>query len=334
MNVPPALRWLLWPLSLVYREVVRIRVWMYGNGLLKQRHLKTPVVSVGNLTVGGTGKTPMVIWLAERFLAKEQRVAILTRGYKGGSGTSDEVELMKYRLQGRALFGVGKDRYQHALKLEEVGVDIFLLDDGFQHLQLARDVNILLMDASRPLGNERLLPAGSLREPLSEMGRADVLVFSRTGNAPKAQEAIAKLQEYPVFSATTSLLGFRQYGAGYALIAPEKMGSGPFYAFCGIGNPDAFFADLHSWNLPCVGKQSFPDHHRYSANDVSQIEGAAASAGARALLTTEKDAQNLRGVQFASLPLYIAVIELDVANQDAFWAVIERRLGERKAMAS
>jgi tetraacyldisaccharide 4'-kinase len=334
MNVPPALRWLLWPLSLLYREVVRIRVWMYGSGLRKQRILKTPVVSVGNLTVGGTGKTPMVIWLAERFLAQGRRVGILTRGYKGSSGSSDEVELMRYRLQERTLFGVGKDRYQQALQLEQQGVDIFLLDDGFQHLQLARDVNILLMDASRPLGDERLLPAGSLREPLSEMGRADLLVFTRTENAPKAQSAIAKLQDYPVFSASTRLLGFRESGGGAELLAREQIGAGPFFAFCGIGNPGAFLDDLKNWGVPCAGTQSFPDHYRYTMNDAAQIETVASTAGARALVTTEKDAQNLAGVQFPSLPLYIAAIELQIANEDTFWAAIERYLDARRTAAS
>jgi tetraacyldisaccharide 4'-kinase len=306
---------------------------MYGKGVLRQRRLKTPVISVGNLTVGGTGKTPMVIWLAERFLAQGQRVAILSRGYKGSAGTSDEIELMKYRLQDRALFGVGADRYHHALELEQKGVDIFLLDDGFQHLQLARDVNILLMDSSQPLGNELLLPAGSLREPLSEMGRADLLVFTRTETSPSAQGAIAKLEDYPVFSAATRLLGFRRYGAGTQtqLLPLEQVGSGLFFAFCGIGNPSAFFSDLQNWKVPCAGTKVFPDHHRYSAADVAEIMGDARKSGARVLVTTEKDAQNLAGADFADFPLYIAVIEFEIAKEDLFWAAIQRRLDARKA---
>jgi tetraacyldisaccharide 4'-kinase len=331
MNVPPTLRWLLRPLSLLYREVVRIRVWMYGKGVLRQRHLQTPVISVGNLTVGGTGKTPMVIWLAERFLAQGQRVAVLSRGYKGSAGTSDEIELMKYRLQGRVLFGVGKNRYQHALQLEQKGVDIFLLDDGFQHLQLARDVNILLMDSSQPLGNELLLPVGSLREPLSEMGRADVLVFTRTETIPSAQGAIAKLEDYPVFAAATRLLGFRRYGTGEQLLPLKQIGAGPFFAFCGIGNAGAFFSDLKNWNVPCAGTKAFPDHHRYGADDAAEIRGAARGSGACALVTTEKDAQNLRGAKFADFQLYIAVIEFEITKEDLFWAAIQRRLDARKA---
>src|ERR1700747_3442606 len=124
MNVHPLLRMLLWPVSLLYGAVVRVRVWMYQKGWLKQKRLKGTVISVGNLTLGGTGKTPMVIWLAEKFLGEGKRVAILSRGYRGSNGTSDEVELMKHRLRGRALFGVGQDRFVKGRSLESQGVEV------------------------------------------------------------------------------------------------------------------------------------------------------------------------------------------------------------------
>src|SRR5580692_652934 len=140
MNLPPWLRLLLWPASVIYGDLARLRARLYAQGTLKTKRLNTPVISVGNLTVGGTGKTPMVIWLAERFLAEGKRVGILSRGYKGNGGTSDEIELMRSRLQSRARFGVGADRYSEGRRLEENDeVDVFLLDDGFQHLQLHRD---------------------------------------------------------------------------------------------------------------------------------------------------------------------------------------------------
>src|SRR5689334_19993639 len=144
MNVHPFLRALLWPLSLLYGAAARARVRMYQKGWLNQKRLKGTVISVGNLTVGGTGKTPMVLWLAEKFLAEGKCVAILSRGYRGSNGTSDEIELLKRRLGNRVLFGVGKDRYAQGRRLEAQNtVDVFLLDDGFQHLQLARDLNLL-----------------------------------------------------------------------------------------------------------------------------------------------------------------------------------------------
>jgi len=118
MILPLILRWLMWPLSLVYGIAVRLRVWLYARAILQTKRLRTPVISVGNLTVGGTGKTPMVIWLAERFLAAGKRVAILSRGYKGSGETSDEIEMMKYRLRDRVLFGVAGDRYEQGGRLE------------------------------------------------------------------------------------------------------------------------------------------------------------------------------------------------------------------------
>jgi len=332
MNLPRWLRLLLWPASVLYGDLMRLRARLYAQGTLKSRRLNTPVVSVGNLTLGGTGKTPMVIWLTERFLAEGKRVAILSRGYKGASGTSDEIELMKFRLQERAVFGVGANRYEQGRQLEEKGVDVFLLDDGFQHLQLARDVNILLMDASQPLGRESLLPAGRLREPVSAIERADILVITRSETSPATQAAIEKLQNYPVFSSATRLLGFRRLGAGIQLLAPEAIGAGPFYAFCGIGNPQAFFRDLKSWNIPLTDTSEFPDHHRYDRRDASELEMIALASGAKALVTTEKDAQNLTGLQFPDVPVFIAVIDLELPQQSAFLSAIRARLEARSKL--
>lgn len=331
MTLSPVTRMLLWPLSLLYGEITRLRAWLYAKGCLKQRQLNRPVISVGNLTVGGTGKTPVVIWLAERLLAGGTRVGILSRGYKGSAGTSDEIELMKFRLQDRALFGVGANRYEQGRKLEE-NVDVFLLDDGFQHLQLARDANILLIDASQQLVKQILLPTGRLREPISAMSRADMLVFTRTETVVGTGAAIAKLGDYPVFSAATRLLGFRRLGAGIQLLRLAEIGAGPFYAFCGIGNPRAFFQDLRNWKLDLAGCCEFPDHHRYDARDASELEQAAQDAGARALLTTEKDAQNLGNANFSSAPVFVSVIDLEIAKEESFLALLRDRLSARTSV--
>jgi tetraacyldisaccharide 4'-kinase len=323
-------RWALLPLAWIYQVVVRVRVWMYAFGLLRQRRLSAAVVSVGNLTVGGTGKTPMVIWLAERFAAQGKKVGILSRGYKGVGGSSDEIEVMKTRLGNRASFGVGADRYAQGKQLEASGVDLFLLDDGFQHLQLARDVNILLMDASRPSGSDALLPAGRLREPIAEMRRADLLVFTRTEMAAGTEDAVARLKEFPVFSAATQLLGLRRIAdAGARLVDRAELDRSALFAFCGIGNPDAFFADLKKWGFAVCGTRAFPDHHKYSAGDERQIVAAAKASGAAGLVTTEKDAQNFGRLAFAELPVYVAVIELKVSDEAGFWGVIQERLQAR-----
>ncbi len=327
MNVSRLLRTLLWPLSVLYGAVVRMRAWLYEHGWLKQKRLRGTVISVGNLTVGGTGKTPMVIWLAEKFLAEGKRVAILSRGYRGANGTSDEIEVMKFRLLGRVSFGVGKNRFVVGQRLEsQQSIDVFLLDDGFQHLQLARDLNILLMDASRPLAGEALLPSGRLREPVTAMSRANLIIFTRAETASGTLEAIGKLHQYPVFAASTRLLGFRRFGADIALLGANEIGAGPFFAFCGLGNPDAFFRDLGNWGLAICGQAIFPDHHRYTQRDVSAVKQAGKRAGANAFVTTEKDAQNLDGLTFEEAPLYVAVIDLVVTPEVDFRNVLDQTL--------
>jgi len=332
MTLSPMLRLLLWPLSLVYGELGRLRAWLYAQEFLKQKRLDRPVISVGNLTVGGTGKTPMVIWLAQRLLAEGKRVAILSRGYKGSGGTSDEIEVMKFRLQQRTLFGVGADRYEQGKRLE-ANVDVFVLDDGFQHLRLARDVNILLIDAAQPLARQTMLPTGNLREPVSAMTRADILVFTRTETVPGTSAALEKFQEFPVFSAATRLVGFHRFGPGIQVLTTEEIGPGPFYAFCGIGNPRAFFQDLQNWKLPLADRCEFADHHRYDARDARELEDAAQRAGAKALLTTEKDAQNLARVKFEAIPLYIAMIDLEISKEDAFLSLVREKIETKVSVA-
>lgn len=335
-SVPPWLRLLLWPLSLLYGFFVRVRVLLYRRGWLKQNRLKAAVISVGNLTVGGTGKTPMVIWLAERFLAEGKRVAILSHGYRGTNGTSDEIELMKFRLQGRVPFGVGKNRFAQGRRLEmQQPVDVFLLDDGFQHLPLARDVDILLVDASRPLRNESLLPSGRLREPLSAIHRADLVVFTRVNDQLSVKRAIQEFPEFPIFPAATRLLRYRRLITGRQVSDPPlELPPQPVFVFCGIGNPEAFLADVDRWGNCIAGRSIYRDHHPYSARDLRELEDSAKNAGARALLTTEKDAQNLGDFRFSSLPVYYCEIEVKIADTEEFQKTLRRKLEQRNGVAA
>jgi tetraacyldisaccharide 4'-kinase len=327
-------RILLWPFSLLYGGVVSIRAGLYSRGWLKQKRLEGAVISVGNISVGGTGKTPLVIWLAEKLLQQGKRVAILSRGYRGSGGSSDEVELMRSRLQNRVIFGVGKNRFAEGQRIESrEPIDVFLLDDGFQHFQLARDLDIVLMDASRPVGGQSLLPAGPMREKISAMSRADIVVFTRTENAAGAKEAIQRLWKLPIFAASTRLLGFRRLAGAGPLQTAFELGAGPFFAFCGIGNPDAFIRDLQKWGVAPAGQMFFPDHHRYTLDDVRGIEQAATQHGARALLTTEKDSWNLADVKSSALPVFISVIDLEIAGEAEFLAAINSGLDARGALA-
>jgi tetraacyldisaccharide 4'-kinase len=325
MNLPLLLRVVLWPLSFLYGEYVRTRAWLYERGWLKQRRLHGKVISVGNLTVGGTGKTPMVLWLAEKFLGEGKRVAILSRGYHGSGGTSDEIELMKHRLQNRVTFGIGKDRFAEGRRIEEKqSVDIFLLDDGFQHLPLARDLDILMLDGSRKLKDQWLLPSGLLREPISACRRADILIVTRKTERPDIEAADA--DKVSIFYAQTRLLGFRRYGEQSDMQHLSEMGHGPFFAFCGIGNPQAFFDDLSRWHVPVAGQSIFRDHHRYKATDLSQLGKSAQGAGAIAFVTTEKDAENLVEAGVPSMPVFVAVIDFVLSAESELLAALERKL--------
>jgi tetraacyldisaccharide 4'-kinase len=325
MNLPQLVRALLWPLSVVYGGYVRMRAWLYAKGWLKQKRLRGKVISVGNLTVGGTGKTPMVLWLAEKFLAEGKRVAILSRGYRGSGGTSDEIELMKHRLEGRVAFGVGKDRFAEGHRIEQQqSVDVFLLDDGFQHLPLARDLDIVMLDGSRKLKDQWLLPSGALREPISACRRADILVVTRKTERPDIETG--DTHKHSIFYAQTRLLGFRRRGGHSDLQYLSEICHGPFFAFCGIGNPQAFFDDLNRWEVPVAGESIFRDHHRYTAADIQRLEKAAQRAGAIAFVTTEKDAENLDKESSTAIPVFVAVIDFVLTTEGEFIAALERKL--------
>lgn len=331
MNLPLFLRILLWPVSQVYGAYVRGRGALYSRGWLKPRRLGATVISVGNLTVGGTGKTPMVLWLAEKLLTQGKTVAILTRGYKGSHGSSDEIELLKRRLGGKVLFGVGPDRFASGSRLQsQHGIDVFLLDDGFQHLQLARDLDIVMLDGSRKLKDQWLLPAGSLREPIAACRRADILVVSRKFERPVIEARDA--HTFAIFYAQTRLLGFRPFESHSETKYSSEIGSGPFLAFCGIGNPGAFFDDLSRWNVPVAEKQSFSDHHKYSPMELKHLQSHAEACRAVGLVTTEKDAANLPNANLR-LPIWIAVIDLVFTAESELLAAIDRKLAARGAAA-
>jgi tetraacyldisaccharide 4'-kinase len=332
---------LLWPLSLPYGAAAHLRARAYRKGVLKSQHLDGTVISVGNLTTGGTGKTPMVLWLAERLLAEGKKVGILTRGYRGekiapapenksgptsaknaSATTSDEVRLLQSRLGDRVQFGVGANRYEQGRELAKQGVNWFVLDDGFQHLQLARDVDIVLIDATNPFSGGRLLPAGHLREPRSALARADMIVITRGTHAPAIESAIRRDSAAPIFYARTKLDAIHSFADSQlgGAVAPEALPK--LFAFCGIGNPAAFLGDLRAWNLDVVGHKFFPDHHRYTDKDDQAILRLATEAGASALICTEKDLYNLRAINKGKLPAFYCSISMQIDNAVDFWRTV------------
>ena len=323
------LRLALWPLAVVYGLAARLRTDLYRRGICKHRRLGGTVLSVGNLTVGGTGKTPMVLWLAEKLIAEGHRPAILTRGYRAGAHSdarglpaSDEVALLRERLGARAQLGVGKDRYESGRTLERHGAKWFILDDGFQHLALARDADIVLLDASDPFGGGKLLPAGRLREPRSALARADVVVITRAERAPAVEELVRQFTRAPIFYAQTELEAVLRVPALAVEWPLADRAAARLLAFCGIGNPPAFFDDLRRWGFAVAGERRFRDHHRYSSAEVAALERAADSAGADAMICTEKDVFNLRDAAPGRLPVYACRIRLAIPDAGGFWSAI------------
>lgn len=328
------------PLAWLYGAVTDWRTNAYRTGKRKAYRLNGTVISVGNITVGGTGKTPMVLWIAEKLLAEGRHVGILTRGYRGanstsgpsgndapsdtargtdGAKTSDEVQMLKARLGERVRFGVGAKRHSHGKRLAADGVDWFVLDDGFQHLQLARDVDIVLVDATNPFGGGHLLPAGRLREPASALGRADLVVITRTSNAPGLERAIRQYTDSPIFYAQPKLDAIRYVEGGVLGDSIATNLAGKTFAFCGIGNPHSFLFTLRDTSVEIVGHRFFPDHHRYRNSDAAEIMFAARSAGATALICTEKDLYNLGSGFDGSIDLLCATISMALDHEDGFW---------------
>jgi tetraacyldisaccharide 4'-kinase len=316
---------LLWPLTLPYGAATHLRARSYRTGLLRQRRLDGVVISVGNLTTGGTGKTPMVLWLAQHLLAEGKSTGILTRGYRGetdaAGATSDEVRLLKARLGDRVQFGIGADRFARGRELAKRGVDWFVLDDGFQHLQLARDADIVLIDATNPFGGGHLLPAGRLRESRSALARADIVVITRSDHAPAIESMIRHESDAPIFYAAPHLESVRRFHGEYPGDESTECHSRKLFAFSGIGNPAIFLVDLREWGLDPLGYKIFPDHHRYTPQDMKAIAAEARAARADALICTEKDIFNL-GVPLDKVDLYYCRIFFHIAREAEFWAAI------------
>jgi tetraacyldisaccharide 4'-kinase len=308
---------------------MRLRAALYRRGILRSRRLDGIVLSVGNLTVGGTGKTPMVLWIAERLAAEGHCPAILTRGYRGRARndskripSSDEVAMLRERLGARAQFGVGKNRYQSGRALERQGAKWFILDDGFQHLELERDGDIVLLDSTDPFGGGHVLPAGRLREPRSALARADVVVITRTEHAPALETVVRRFTPAPIFYAQAELDSVRRAPAMDVALPENDLARAKVFAFCGIGNSSAFFGDLQRWGLTVTGQRSFADHHRYSVAEVQALERAGAAAGADALICTEKDVFNMAESMITQMPVYACRIRLAVGDAEAYWKAV------------
>jgi tetraacyldisaccharide 4'-kinase len=327
------LRLLLGIAACAYAVIIRIRNFLYSGGWLKAHSVSAAVISIGNITVGGTGKTPMVIWLCNFLQAKGISCAILTRGYKATKGKqSDEPAILVRNCPGAALV-VNPDRLAGAVEaVERHRAQVLIMDDGFQHRRLHRDVDIVTIDATLPFGYNKILPAGLLREPITALKRAHAAVITRCDlvsedNLAKLAETISRINPNMVVARTihapvcAMTVGARQ-------IPLEQLRGRSVYVFCGIANPDAFFGTIGRLGVNLVGSKIYDDHHNYTAGDVSGIYADAARSGAELILATEKD-YNKIGLpdNTSNLVLaYLAVKLRFISGQDQITQLIERSL--------
>jgi tetraacyldisaccharide 4'-kinase len=331
----------------VYRLGVALRHAAYHRGWLKTRRLTRPVVSVGNLSVGGTGKTPLVAFIARALLKRGWIPGILTRGYGRRRG-ADLLALAPDAHRAPNALEVGDepawlaravpevpivicaDRYRAGQLAEErFHVGVHLLDDGFQHLALARDVDVVVLDVTQEFSERVLLPAGRLREPCAALERAHIIVISRVelGDPGPLEEAVRRINPRgKVFHSTTMLCGATDVETS-RVHPPEELRGKAVAAFCGIGNPQAFFADLGAWGFNVVSREAFPDHHVYTEEELSRVSKRARAAGAVALLSTEKDALNFPPHWDSLLPVLACAIQTAMAERGDFEAALVGYLG-------
>lgn len=314
-----ALRLLLRLASWPYGLAVRLRNLAYDRGWKKARRAAVPVVSVGNLTVGGTGKTPMVEFVARFYRGHDRRVAVLSRGYGSDEGRNDEALVLEENLPDVPHLQ-GADRAELAgAAVEELESEVLVLDDGFQHRRLARDLDIVLLDATDPLGASHLLPRGLLREPLSGLRRADAVVLTRcdqvdAGSLEAFRRRVERLAPGKVVAEAVHR-PVALVSAGGVSAPLEQLRNRPVAAFCGIGNPEAFRRTLAALGAELVDFRTFPDHHPYSRADVESLRAQAGRLPAGALVvTTQKDLVKLRLEELAGRPLWAVGVELAIVR--------------------
>lgn len=307
--VRPLLRGASWP----YGAAVRGRRWAYGKGVLKSHAAGAPVICVGNITTGGTGKTPLVAWVVRYLIDQGRTPAILTRGYKAVGGVSDEAQMLE-KATGAPVV-VNPNRVAGAAAAVEAGADVLVMDDGFQHLRLRRDLNIVTIDATCPFGYGFLLPRGLLREPLTVLTRADVFVLTRCDQAPGLAALAHQLGSLsggaPVVESV--MTPTRVCSLDGRVEPVESLRGKKVWAFCGLGNPDSFYRTLRTVTDRVMGETTFNDHHAYDDLDLKHVARLARAAEAKFMITTAKDvvkATNFDATS-AGVPLRYLEIEAD-----------------------
>ncbi len=336
------MRFLLEAASIAYRLVIHIRNLLYSKDFLKsyavtKNGLKTsdkiqniPVISIGNITVGGTGKTPLVIWLCNLLRGKNINCAILTRGYKTDNSANDEPGMLAKNCSGTSVI-INPDRLAGAIEaVKKHKAQVLIMDDGFQHRRLRRDIDIITIDALRPFGFGKLLPAGLLREPVSSLKRAHAAVITRCDliskdNLTELSASIKKINPDLIIAQAI-------HKPVYAVcekkqISLDELKNKNIFAFCGIANPEAFLKTIGLIGANITGSKIYDDHHNYTWEDINEIYQDAAQCSAQIILTTEKDYNKISQPKSGTGDLFMAYLAVRMQfseGEDRIKELIER----------
>ncbi|MDH3251474.1 MAG: tetraacyldisaccharide 4'-kinase [Ignavibacteria bacterium] len=342
----------LLPLSWLYGIVVRLRNLAFDRGLLKTTGVSVPVISVGNITAGGTGKTPLVDYIAGYFLDRSKKVAVVSRGYgrkstgvvvvSDGStvlvdermGGDEPVQLARKYPRLRVV--VGERRVGAVRKaIDSLNAEIIVLDDAFQHRAIRRDLDIVVVRGEPGTAWDHLLPAGLHREPPGSLGRADLVAFSRI--ADERQLAMARERAMTYFRGPC--IGYRYtietlaLAEGAGVVLPAEAKEKTVLAFSGIGDPQSFEADLRELGLNVKDHIRFRDHHRFTRNEFQQICRRGSTLGVEMIVTTEKDMVRLSGdraimaMVAQGVPLFVARLSIDITHgREEFHSLLDHCL--------
>jgi len=320
-------RWLLFPIAVIYGLVTSLRNLLYDLNILKTIEIPVPVIAVGNITAGGTGKTPFVIALSEFLLGHGFRVAVIARGYRRQSRgqvivsdsrqvltqayrAGDEPYLIARKLPQGVVIANADRIIAARTALEKYNCDVIVADDAFQHRRLARDLNILLWDPHMPSRECSLLPVGRLRESLRGLRRADYLIFTKTDEIDEKKVASFKKYNPRLTCFSAPLIITRLETLSGEKISPATLSGKNVLAFSGLGNPAQFEATIRKLAPARIAFHRFPDHHKYTTTELYQLISAAQSNDCDYLLTTEKDAVNFPESGAFPVKILILIIEL------------------------
>lgn len=333
-------------LSWIYSKIIGARNVLYDRGLFETFDLGARTISIGNITAGGTGKTPLVAYVAEFLAASGEKVCILTRGYgrinankrilvsdgeqilADPQTAGDEPFELAQKLLGKAIVIADADRVAAAeWAKRKFGVTVFILDDAFQHRKVRRDVDIVCIDATEPFGGGKMLPTGRLREPIKNLKRADIVVITRANLREDISDLRSEISEVntdaAIFAAKNDIANItelEEFQAKTQNVQPA-VNTKPALAFCGIGNPENFFEQLRQEKFSVIASETFRDHHFYTQQDIVDIERLARENGAEILMTTAKDAVKLSDLKF-EIPCYVVEIEMRFDDPETFRAML------------